>query len=542
VQANTGLARNATLTIAGLSFTVTQAAFGTGCTFSFSPPSESFTAAGGSAGVTVNTQGGCDWTAASPDAWITITSGSTGTGSGTVSYTVAANPGAARVGTITVGGQTFTVNQGAAGGVCSFSILPTSQSFPGTGGAGTVAVTTQVGCAWTASTAAGWITIDSGSSGTGSGIVAYTVAPHVGPPRSGIITIAGLTFTVNQSEGFCVGALSSTSANFPQVGGTGSVDVTTPLACSWTAISTVPWLLVQAPAGGVGNATVFYFVASNNTTEPRVGTLIIAGQEFTVIQESLTPLSIVTQSLPFGVRDTSYSQQFLAAGGQPPYSWSLVSGAPPSGVTLSASGQLSGIPTVAGDFTFRVRVTDFGSRSAQKEFSITIFAPALSMIPAVLPGAVRGLQYSTRLTATGGIPPYTWSITGGALPTGLGIDPDSGTISGVAAASGTFLFTVTVRDQNSASASNLLRIIVIEPGEAPQINNLKYKNHTKLIVIGRNFDFNSRVIIDGQSIVPIFGNSGRLVVKRLTLASGIHEIRVLGGNGILSDAASLTVQ
>lgn len=543
VQANPGSARNVTLTIAGLSFTVNQAAFGSGCTFSLSPPSESFTASGGSASVNVTTQGGCDWSASSPDNWITITSGSSGTGIGTVSYTVAANAGAARTGTIAIGDQTFTVNQGAAGGVCSFSILPTSQSFTGSGGTGIVTVTTEVGCAWTASTTESWITINAGSSGTGGGSVNYTVAPHVGPPRSGIITIAGLTFTVNQAEGFCIGTLSPTTANFPQAGGTGSVDVATPIACNWTATPSVPWLLVQSGHSGTGSGVVPYFVASNNTTEQRVGTLLIAGQEFTVIQEGVTPLAILTPSLPFGVRDKPYSQQIVAAGGQLPYSWSVVLGTLPPGLTLNpASGLLSGTPTVAGDFTFTVKVTDFGSRSAQKEFSVTVFAPTLSMVPTVLPGAVRGLQYSRQLSANGGHPPYNWAITGGTLPSGLGIDPNTGTISGVATISGTFLFTVTVSDQKSASASNLLRLVVIEPGEAPQITNLKYKNHSKLIVIGRNFDVNSRVIIDGQSLVPIFGDGSRLVLKRLVLSSGVHEIRVLGGNGILSEAASLTVQ
>lgn len=542
VAANAGAARNAILTIGGLSFTVDQAAFGTGCTFSLTPPTESFTAAGGSTSVSVTTQSGCDWTASTGESWITITSGSSGTGSGVVSYSVAANSGAARSGSITIGDQTFVVNQDAVGGSCAFSISPTSQLFGGGGGTGAISVTTQVGCDWTASTTETWITINSGSSGTGRGAVSYTIAAHVGPPRSGVITVAGLTFTVTQEEGFCVGSLSPTVVNFPQPGGTGILTVTTPVPCNWTAVPTVPWLLVQTGSSGFGNATVFYFVASNNTTEQRVGTLLIAGQEFTVIQQGVEPLTILTSSLPFGVRDVQYSHQVMAAGGTPPYVWSVAAGLLPPGISLDSAGVLSGAPTVDGEFTFTVRVRDLGSQSAQRQLSLTIFAPALTMTQTVLPGAVRGEPYGKQLTATGGHPPYGWAITGGALPPGITLDPATGVLSGAATTSGTFLFTVTVSDQSSATASNLLRLVVIEPGAAPQITKLKYKNHFKLVVVGVNFEPTSRVLVDGQSLVPIFGDATRLVLKQLVLAPGAHDIRVVNANGISSASASLTVE
>lgn len=489
----------------------------------------------------MTTETGCDWTASTGDSWITITSGSSGTGSGTVGYTVAANPGAARTGSITIGDQILVVIQDAVGGSCAFSISPTGQLFGGAGGTGSIKLTTQVGCDWTASTTETWININSGSSGTGSGTVNYTIAAHVGPPRSGTITVAGLTFTVSQEEGFCIGSLSPTVANFPQPGGTGSLTVSTPVPCNWTAVPTVPWLLVQGGPSGFGNATVLYFVASNNTTEQRVGTLLIAGQEFTVIQEGVTPLTILTSSLPFGVRGAQYNHQIVAAGGTPPYVWSVVAGSLPPGMSLDSAGLLSGSPTVADEFTFTVRVRDLGSQSAQRQLSLTIFAPALTMTQTVLPGAVRGVQYVRQLTATGGHPPYSWAITGGALPPGINLDPNTGVLSGAATASGTFLFTVTVSDQNSATASNLLRLLVVEPGATPQITKLKYRNHFKLVVIGRNFEATSRVLVDGQSLVPIFGDSTRLVVKRLVLAAGVHEIRVVNSNGISSSAASLTV-
>jgi len=81
------------------------------CTFSLSPTSQTFKAAGGSGSIIVSTQGSCAWTAVSNVAWISVNSGNTGSGSGTVSFAVATNGGAQRSGTITAVGQTFTVTQ-----------------------------------------------------------------------------------------------------------------------------------------------------------------------------------------------------------------------------------------------------------------------------------------------------------------------------------------------------------------------------------------------------------------------------------------------
>ena len=83
----------------------------TGCTYTIDPISADFPASGGTGSVDVTTQSGCAWTATSNDSWIHITSGSSGTGSGTVNYSVDENTGSARTGTITIADQTFTVTQ-----------------------------------------------------------------------------------------------------------------------------------------------------------------------------------------------------------------------------------------------------------------------------------------------------------------------------------------------------------------------------------------------------------------------------------------------
>jgi hypothetical protein len=193
VAANTSPSRTGTLTIAGQTFTVTQA---NGCAYSISPVNQSIASGGGSGNINVTCGSGCPWTATSNSSWITITGGSSGAGSGTVNYSVAANTSPARTGTITVAGQTFTVNQ--ANG-CVYGISPASQTIPPGGGAGSVSVSCDSSCAWTATSNNSWITITGGSSGGGNGTVSYSVAANSGAMRTGTLTIAGQTFTVSQS-------------------------------------------------------------------------------------------------------------------------------------------------------------------------------------------------------------------------------------------------------------------------------------------------------------------------------------------------------
>ncbi|MBF0339293.1 MAG: VCBS repeat-containing protein, partial [Nitrospirae bacterium] len=138
----------------------------------------------------------CQWTATSGVDWITVTSGSAVTGSGVVSYSVAANTGPLRTGTITIGGQTFTVNQA---GVCKYTLTPTSKQIGGSGGTDSVNVTAASACSWSAISNDTWITITSGSSGSGNGSVYYSVdANPTANTRTGTLTIADQTFTVTQ--------------------------------------------------------------------------------------------------------------------------------------------------------------------------------------------------------------------------------------------------------------------------------------------------------------------------------------------------------
>lgn len=132
VAANSGSARSATMRIGTANFTVSQAA--NPCVASISPASVSVPAGGASGSITVTTGAGCGWTTSGMPSWVTITSGLSGTGPGTVTYTVAPNSSSARSANFVVAGMTFSVSQAFSGGSnCNFvSGVSPGASYSGT--------------------------------------------------------------------------------------------------------------------------------------------------------------------------------------------------------------------------------------------------------------------------------------------------------------------------------------------------------------------------------------------------------------------------
>jgi hypothetical protein len=136
------------------------------------------------------------------DPWLTVTSGATGAGAGTVGFSSEANTGPPRSGTLTIGGQTFTVNQAAPPPPpppCTFTIAPMSLEMAKTGGPGSVSITASApSCSWNAAANAAWLTLTGAVSGAGNGTVSFTAAANAGSDRTGTLTIAGQTFTVTE--------------------------------------------------------------------------------------------------------------------------------------------------------------------------------------------------------------------------------------------------------------------------------------------------------------------------------------------------------
>jgi subtilase family serine protease len=253
----------------------------TSCIPSLSSSSQSFPREGGAGTVDVTASVGCGWSVASNDSWITISSGSTGSGNGPVDYSVAANMGPARVGTMTIAGQTFTVPQSSG---CVFMLSSTSQNFIAAGGMNSVNVTAATGCAWTAVSNDAFITVNSGTPGSGNGTVNYSVATNTGPARMGTMTIAVQTFTVTQNSG-CMFTLNRDHQSFPGNGGMGTVNITTSdAACTWTASTTSTFITINSGASGMGNGSVQYTVAINAGSTIRSDAITIAGQTYTVYE------------------------------------------------------------------------------------------------------------------------------------------------------------------------------------------------------------------------------------------------------------------
>jgi subtilisin family serine protease len=189
-------------------------------------------------------------------------------------------------------------------------------------------------------------------------------------------------------------------------------------------------------------------------------------------------LNITTTSLPGGTVNQAYSQSVTATGGSTPYSWSVVSGSLPPGLSLSPTGTpsatISGTPTTAGTYNFTVQVTDNAAATDTQALSITIApAAALTITTTSLPGGTVNQAYSQSVTATGGSTPYSWSIFSGNLPPGLSISPTgtpSATISGTPTTEGTYNFTVQVTDNAAATDTQDLSITIgpaAPPGGAP---------------------------------------------------------------------------
>jgi len=169
-------------------------------------------------------------------------------------------------------------------------------------------------------------------------------------------------------------------------------------------------------------------------------------------------ISLAPPTLPSGSVGVAYSQTIMASGGLAPYSFAVTTGAVPSGLTLGPDGLLSGTPDTNGQFDFTVTATDANGCSGALAYSVVVCG-TVAVSPVTLPDAQQGAPYSQSLTATGGVAPYAFAVTAGALPSGLALSPE-GLVSGTPTAVGTFLFTVTATSAGGCIGSTELSLTV----------------------------------------------------------------------------------
>jgi hypothetical protein len=238
-------------------------------------------------------------------------------------------------------------------------------------------------------------------------------------------------------------ALNLYSTSLAAVGGTG--------AYTWSLASgSMPSGLSLSSAGAITGMpmTSGSYLISLRVTDSAANT---ATQ--TLVLNVGSGVTMTSSTLPNGVINNGYSYSFGATGGTSPYTWTVMAGLLPPGLSLSTSGVLSGIPTSIGSYTFQVRVTDSGlaTLSSVWTLSLQITSQPTVATSATLPSAQQGTAYSQALVATGGSGSYSWYIAAGSLPPGLTFST-SGAISGTPTSGGVYNFVARVSDSSTGSA------------------------------------------------------------------------------------------
>ncbi|MCB1132378.1 MAG: hypothetical protein KDN05_14720, partial [Verrucomicrobiae bacterium] len=258
---------------------------------SVSPQLVQMPAAGGSALVDLVIAQNVNWTVSTGDAWITVTSPGTGAGSDTVALDVAANPTVyERQGEIDVAGKTVTVVQAGLNATVTHDELV----FGTDGGSGWIDVSPEGNGQWNAVSDVSWLTVAIGDTGAGAGSVFIVADPYTNTSssRTGSVTVAGQKVYVTQ-RGYTL----SINPQVAQIGsnaGAGEFGVAAPISAVWEAIATQPWITIMGGTNGIGNGTIYYSVAQNDTGATRTGRILVSGQEYTITQ--VTSLLLATAS------------------------------------------------------------------------------------------------------------------------------------------------------------------------------------------------------------------------------------------------------
>ena len=425
---------------------------------------------------------GCTWGVQADVPWVTFT-GLTSSANTTTTVNVPFVLSANSTNVPRTGQFSFFVNGAlvASAGVtqnsanCVFSYTPSQLNLPVTGGTGSFTMNSvPAGCAVTGATSntATWITVSASSEipNVAPLFFTYTAQPNSGGLRSG-------SFGVRANPPYDYVYLPITEAGLPGplsltcFPAGGPTIVGTPYAATCTVTGgTAPYNWSINPGalpGGlkvtlVGDSVIISGVpdsAGDYSYGVRVtdssAIQLTATQAYSGTITSPLSLSCNPAKGPTTV-GTSYTATCTVTGGASPYNWSINPGALPTGLTLSPSGDtatISGAPTVAGSYSYTVRVTDSSAtpQTATQAYSGTVIsALSLSCNPVTGPTTV-GTSYTATCTLTGGTSPYTWAINPGSLPSGLTLTPSGGTatIRGTATGSGDYSYTVRATDSSA---------------------------------------------------------------------------------------------
>jgi len=310
------------------------------CTYGVSPTTLSFSSAANSGSITVTAPTGCDWSTVTTASWITITSGNSGSGNGTVSFQIQANTGTSpRSRSIVVAGKPVLITQSGTSSTCTITPYPINQSALGTlsttdcrsivdpnayadfytfsGQAGKLISIELYSLAFDA-----YLTLfdpngniiawnDDGNAGSTNSRIPHGTGYFV-LPFTGTYLIEASSYNANETGGYtltlmeapgttnCTYTVTPSTATFGPVGGLNSITVQAPAGCSWNALPLSNWISFTSTSTGSGNGFVNYEIQPNTSQGFRVGKIYAAGQFISIIQAGtggdcpVTPLTIPT--------------------------------------------------------------------------------------------------------------------------------------------------------------------------------------------------------------------------------------------------------
>ncbi|WP_411906995.1 putative Ig domain-containing protein [Rhizobium mayense] len=204
--------------------------------------------------------------------------------------------------------------------------------------------------------------------------------------------------------------------------------------------------ITYTPAPGYVGSDSFTYTASNLD-----GTSAAATVSVTV---NAPTLSIGPASLPAATIAASYDATVTASGGTAPYTYSVAAGSLPPGLNLNSStGAITGTSTAAGVFNLTITATDSHGFSGLATYSLTVGSPTITLSPVTLSSGSIATAYNQTVAATGGTAPYTYTVTSGALPSGLTLNASSGAIVGTPTSGGSFNLTITATDSSTGNGA-----------------------------------------------------------------------------------------
>ena len=259
-------------------------------------------------------------------------------------------------------------------------------------------------------------------------------------------------------------------------------------------------------------------------------------------------LDIGNNSLPNGQVNTAYSVTLSASGGTPPYTWKLTGGTLPAGLALDgASGLLSGTPgatATATPLTFEVFDSGNPQQTNTTMLALTIAPPPLVVTTTSLPCGQVGTKYSMDLQASGGTPPYTWTVTSGnltayglSLVSAAGVTAISGTPTAPAAA---VPFTFQATDGgNPAQIANLATTLTIDAAGLACITITPARagltiNQTIPVTATTSDATGVTWTMTGGTISPTTSLSGVAVHYTAAASAGVYTLTATNGSGASS--------